>query len=80
MEQVLGYSPSELGHLDAWKERIHPEDSEEALRLLADAEQNLTSYDATYRFRHRDGHYVHLHDRGFFVQGASGKAEGMVGC
>jgi PAS domain S-box-containing protein len=79
VEQVLGYSPSEMGNLEAWSERIHPEDRAEALKLLEDAEKACTPYDVTYRFQHKGGYFVHVHDRGFFIKGASGLAERMVG-
>ena len=79
VEQVLGYDPSEMGNLEAWSERIHPEDRDEALRLLDEAERTVGSYDVDYRFRHKGGHYLFLHDRGFFIEGASGRAERMVG-
>lgn len=34
VEQVLGYESHEMGGIAEWAERIHPEDRDEALRLL----------------------------------------------
>jgi len=67
LEQVLGYEPHEMGGIAEWAERIHPEDRDEALRLLDIAEKDRTTYDVDYRFRHRNGSYRWLHDRGFFL-------------
>lgn len=79
VEQVLGYAPEEMGAIDAWSERIHPDDRAEALRLLEVAEQARIAYDVDYRFRHKGGHFVYVHDRGFFLEGPSGRVERMVG-
>jgi PAS domain S-box-containing protein/putative nucleotidyltransferase with HDIG domain len=67
LEQVLGYEPHEMGGLTEWVERIHPEDRDEALRLLDVAERDRQTYDVDYRFRHRNGSYRWIHDRGFFL-------------
>jgi len=67
VERALGYQPEDMGGIDEWMERIHPEDREEAVRLLALAEKNREVYDADYRFRHQNGSYRWMHDRGFFL-------------
>ncbi|NTU51636.1 MAG: PAS domain-containing protein [Candidatus Aminicenantes bacterium] len=67
LEQVLGYEPQEMGGVAEWAERIHPDDREEALRLLDLAERDRVTYDVDYRFRHKNGSYRWLHDRGFFL-------------
>ncbi len=67
LEQVLGYEPHEMGGIAEWAERIHPDDRDEALRLLDIAEKDRTTYDVDYRFRHRNGSYRWLHDRGSFL-------------
>ncbi|HSA95877.1 MAG TPA: PAS domain S-box protein [Acidobacteriota bacterium] len=67
VEQVLGYEPQEMGGIAEWAERIHPEDRDEALRLLDVAEKDRTTYDVDYRFRQKNGSYRWLHDRGFFL-------------
>jgi PAS domain S-box-containing protein len=79
VEQVLGYDPAEMGNLEAWSERVHPEDRAEALRLLGESERACAPYDVDYRFQHKGGYFLRVHDRGFFIKGASGRAERMVG-
>jgi PAS domain S-box-containing protein len=56
-----------MGGVAEWAERIHPDDREEALRLLDLAERDRVTYDVDYRFRHKNGSYRWLHDRGFFL-------------
>ncbi len=67
LEQILGYEPHEMGGIQEWTERIHPDDRDEALRLLEVAERERQTYDVDYRFRHKNGSYRWLHDRGFFL-------------
>jgi len=80
LEQVLGYSPDEMrGGISQWEETIHPEDRVKAFRMLKIAENNLTPFDAQYRFRHKDGAYRWIHDWGNFMTDGSGKARRMIG-
>ena len=80
LKQVLGYSPDEMrGGIAQWEETIHPEDRVKALRMLKIAEKNLTPFDAQYRFRHKDGTYGWIHDRGNFATDGTGKARRMIG-
>ena len=80
LEQVFGYSPEEMrGGTTQWKEMIHPEDRDKVLRMLKIVEKFSTPFDAQYRFRHKDGVYRWVHDRGNFMIGGSGKAMRMIG-
>lgn len=67
LEKILGYEPHEMGGIEEWAERIHPDDRDEALRQLEAAERLRQTYDVDYRFRHKNGSYRWLHDRGSFV-------------
>ncbi len=79
-EQVCGRAIQELdGGLAQWEELIHPDDRERALHLLGEAEANLREYDVEYRFQHKNGSYVWILDRGYFLAGPDGKAARMVG-
>ena len=80
IEQVLGYSPDEMrGGFAQWEEMIHPEDRDKVLRMLNIVENNLAPFNAQYRFRHKDGSYRWIHNRGDFMIGESGKAMRMIG-
>ncbi|WP_322511530.1 PAS domain-containing protein [Chloroflexus sp.] len=79
-EHVCGRTTSELdGGLAQWEELIHPEDRERAMRLLGEAEAKLSEYNIEYRFQHKNGSYVWILDRGYFLAGPDGKAARMVG-
>ncbi len=80
LEQVLGYSPDEMrGGIAQWKEMIHPEDRDKVFRILNIVEKYLTPFDAQYRFRHKDGAYRWVHDRGNLTTIGSGKGMHMIG-
>lgn len=49
------------------------------MELLGEAEARVGQYDVEYRFRHKDGTYVWILDRGAFLPGPDGKAARMIG-
>lgn len=79
LEQVLGYEREEMGGIEDWAEMIHPEDRTEALRLLEVAEKDRETYDVDYRFRHKNGSYRWLHDRGLFLIEDDRNVRRMIG-
>jgi two-component system sensor histidine kinase UhpB len=69
-KQMLGYSDDEIGpSVSAWERLVHPDD-----RPLADranesvARGERATYEAEFRLRHKDGHYVHVLSRGFPIR------------
>ena len=59
--------------VDAWRELIHPDDRAEAYCLMqAHLEGRLEYIDFRYRIRHRDGHWVWVHDRGQLISRDAG--------
>lgn len=81
--RMLGYGPSEISSptLDTWKSRVHPDDLERVTGLLQDHLQGKNSrYEAKYRLRNRDGHYLWVHDRGMVARRDSrGEPQRMIG-
>ena len=84
LKRLLGYGPDEMpGVLDTWKDNIHPED---APLVLATIQEHLKGqrprYEATYRLRNRNGHYLWVQDRGRICErdknGSPTRAMGMV--
>jgi PAS domain S-box-containing protein len=69
-KQMLGYSDEEIEpHVSAWERLAHPDDKARADRAnesVARAERS--TYEAEFRLRHKDGHYVHVLSRGFPVR------------
>ncbi|GAP64942.1 hypothetical protein MBSD_n0225 [Mizugakiibacter sediminis] len=63
-----------------WAGRIHPDDRD---RVVADIYQAVLTrgekWSDSYRFLRRDGTYAHVHDRGYVIRDAEGRATRMVG-
>jgi len=79
---ILGYAPGELVHdVDGWDALVHPDDCD--ARLLA-WEAHISGakprYEAEFRMRHKEGHWVWLQARGQAVErGPDGRARRLVG-
>ncbi|SHI35244.1 sensor domain-containing protein [Wenxinia saemankumensis] len=80
---MLGYRLEDLQPISAetWRAFAHPDDlqrSMDALQRHWDGETE--SYDVEARMRHRDGHWVWVHDRGrVFTRTPDGEPEWMFG-
>jgi diguanylate cyclase (GGDEF)-like protein/PAS domain S-box-containing protein len=66
LARMLGYGPNEMApQLDTWSANLHPEDAVWVRRMLQEHINGQRSrYNAEYRLRNRNGHYVWVHDRG----------------
>ncbi len=64
--KMLGYADGELdGDPDRWLTMIHPDDRENvAAADLAHLEGKTPFFEAEFRMRHKDGHWVWILDRG----------------
>jgi PAS domain S-box-containing protein len=65
--EMLGFPPDELTNVsqDFWDSLVHPEDRDrvmDGLHAIKAGERD--SFEAEYRMRHRDGHWVHVLERG----------------
>jgi PAS domain S-box-containing protein len=70
VEDVFGYTPDEWRWTqDFWADHIHPDDREHVLEIDGETNQTLEPYTHEYRLRHRDGHWVWIHDEASFVPG-----------
>ena len=78
--EKFGYDPNAEPDVQAWTERIHPDDRDRVLALVERAlASEATSLSEEYRFRLADGSYGHFYDRGQIVRDASGQARRMIG-
>ena len=68
--EMLGYSLDEIEpNVSAWERLVHPDDRSRADRANDSVARGLrTTYEAEFRLRHKDGHYVHVLSRGFPVR------------
>jgi PAS domain S-box-containing protein len=68
-KQMLGYAEDEIEpHLSAWERLVHPDDRERADRAHETVTAGAPTYEAEFRVRHKDGHYIHVLSRGFPIR------------
>jgi PAS domain S-box-containing protein len=80
-KQMLGYADDEIEpHISAWERLVHPDDRLTADRAHESVTRGEPTYEAEFRLRHKDGHYVDVLSRGFPVRGdPSGPVLRIVG-
>jgi PAS domain S-box-containing protein len=68
--EMLGYAHEEIEpNLSAWERLVHPDDQSRADRANESvARGERATYEAEFRLRHKDGHYVHVLSRGYPVR------------
>ncbi len=79
--EMLGYQQDEFKstHL-SWKNLLHPEDRETALKFVAKNIADCSKhYEHEFRLRHKSGHYLHIRSTGSIVNTENGKATRAVG-
>ncbi|GAB3190839.1 sensor domain-containing diguanylate cyclase [Hydrogenophaga aquatica] len=84
LKRMLGYGPEEMAPvLESWSQNVHPEDSGRVMAVLNEHLQGQrVRYEAEYRLRNRNGHYLWVHDRGSICErtpdGRPARVVGMV--
>lgn len=84
LARMMGYGPHEMKPtLATWTDNIHPDDNQRVHSVLQAHIAGLRErYDAQYRLRNRNGHYLWVHDRGRVcehdAQGSPSRVVGMV--
>jgi diguanylate cyclase (GGDEF)-like protein/PAS domain S-box-containing protein len=79
---MLGYGPQDLGDaLNVWQDLIHPDDMPQRQAAWdAHVRGDTARYEAEFRMRHREGHWVWILARGQAVaRDTQGRATRMVG-
>jgi diguanylate cyclase (GGDEF)-like protein/PAS domain S-box-containing protein len=82
LARMLGYGPHEMTPtLATWSNNIHPEDKPRVHQIMREHLENQRErFEAEYRLRNRNGHYLWLHDRGRICdRDAQDKPTRMVG-
>lgn len=82
LKRMLGYGPDELAPtFRSWSDNIHSEDQQRVYLVLNQHLQGLRErYEAQYRLKNRNGHYIWVNDRGRVCERDSdGKATRVVG-
>lgn len=78
---ILGYYPDEIeDDFSIWEELLHPEDKERMVHFMSDfIKSDLLIYDAEFRMRHKNGHYVWIKSRASVIRDKNGKAIRIIG-
>jgi PAS domain S-box-containing protein len=72
-KQMLGYADDEIEpHVSAWERLVHPDDRRRADVANESVARGAPTYEAEFRLRHKDGHYVHVLSRGFPIRREAG--------
>jgi PAS domain S-box-containing protein len=72
-KQMLGYDEDEIEpHISAWERLVHPDDRAIADKAHESVARGQSTYEAEFRLRHKDGHYVQILSRGFPVRREAG--------
>jgi len=82
LARMLGYGPNEMTPTrDTWTTNLHPQDTVWVRNVLQEHINGQRSrYNAEYRLRNRNGHYIWVHDRGrICAHDDDGKPTRMVG-
>lgn len=63
--EIIGYDEDEYqSSIESWKALLHPEDVDRAFGVLTSSIANkVESAHVRYRVRHKDGHWIWIHDR-----------------
>ncbi|GEM_PF-1011049 len=80
LKLLLGFDQNEnpeIGTIEWWHSRIHPEDVERVKGTVIRPDQRL--YEAEYRMLHKDGHYISVWERGRIVRDKEGNIIRIIG-
>ena len=81
IERVTGYTPEEFSRVNIhqWERMVHPDDIENSMILLKEAIDSHSSYDAEYRFKHKDGFYIYIEEHGICIKSSDNSILKMLG-
>ncbi|MDX2255442.1 MAG: PAS domain S-box protein [Pseudanabaenaceae cyanobacterium bins.39] len=79
VETLLGYTPEEFYAVpDFWKQQLHPDDVAQVFAEIPKLfEGGILKHE--YRLRHRDGHYVWVHDELVLLRDDAGNPTEVMG-
>lgn len=76
---IFGYSVEEAMHPGFWEKHLHPGDREQCLQrmeLLSEKDHLVHEY----RFLHKEGHTLYVHDELKILRDETGKVHEVIGC
>lgn len=80
-KSILGYYPDELPNdFSIWEDLLHPEDKDRMTHFITNFLQTDTRiYEAEFRMKHKNGHYVWIKSRATALRDENGQAIRMLG-
>ncbi len=78
ISRMTGYSLEEWGQAGFWENHLHPDDREHAIANQATLFEN-GALQHQYRYRHRDGHWLWIHDQLVVERNEAGQVVELVG-
>jgi PAS domain S-box-containing protein len=82
MEQIYGYSPEEWkARPELWEQGLHPDDHDRVVAAVERHNHDGLPYEAEYRYRHRDGRWIWVHDQAVMLRDELGNlrfSQGVV--
>jgi PAS domain S-box-containing protein len=81
IQDVTGYTVEEFNKFDnaLWADHIHPEDRGRALDELRRFQEKENNFRIEYRFRKKDGGYIHVEDSGVYLRNENGSIRKAFG-
>ena len=81
IRDVTGYTVEEFNKFDyvSWANHIHPEDRERALDEIRRFQKTENKFRIEYRFRKKDGTYIHVEDSGVYQRNEDGSIRRSLG-
>jgi PAS domain S-box-containing protein len=70
LKEILGYPESKMFiNTDFWERNLHPEDKDRVVNTLDNIFKTarVNKWEDEYRFKHKNGSYVYIYDRGFII-------------
>jgi len=80
-KSILGYYPDEIpDNYSIWEELLHPDDKDRMTHFINNfLNSNLRLYEAEFRLKHKNGHYIWIKSRATVLRDENGKALRMLG-
>ncbi|MDP3582952.1 MAG: PAS domain S-box protein [Ignavibacteria bacterium] len=81
IKTILGYEKEEYQKLtkEEWLKLVHPDDVAHFIENNSAAIENSKNLRFTFRFMHKEGHYIILEQSGIAIKDASGKTKRFLG-
>lgn len=78
---VTGFFKEEMQDkgYDYWKDNVHPDDLKKVQELVEGSIKSGELYEASYRFRNKNGNYIYIQARGALLKDSSGRPYRMMG-